>query len=384
MSATRWILHVDMDAFFAAIEQRDHPEYRGKPVMIGSPPDRRGIIATCSYEARKFGVHSAMPSRTAGKLCPQGIFLPPDMTKYSAESRMIMAILRDFTPTVEPVSIDEAFMDVTGSQGLFGAAASMARQIKDRILRERNLTASVGVASNKFLAKVASDLEKPDGLTVITEENKVAILAPLPVGRLWGVGKVTCEVLEKHGYRTIADIQKADPKDLEPLVGNRAAHLHDLAWGRDERPLEMDVAAKSIGSEHTFDTDTDDEALLRRTLLAQAETVARQLREEKVAARTITLKLRYANFTTLTRQVSLDQPTQDEMAIHEHVVRLLGNEKTGRRKIRLIGLTAGNLASPQIQLDLFDRSAEKMRKLALAVDELRARLGPEAIRRLGN
>lgn len=373
-----------MDAFFASIEQRDHPEYRGKPVMVGSPPDRRGIIATCSYEARRFGVHSAMPSRTAGKLCPGGVFLPPDMQKYAAESRKIMAILRDFTPTVEPVSIDEAFLDVTAVRGLFGDAPLLARKIKERIRKECGLSASIGVAPNKFLAKVASDLEKPDGLTVITEENKVEILAPLPVGRLWGVGKVTREVLEKHGYRTIADIQEADPRDLEPLVGNRASHLHALAWGRDERSLETETEAKSIGSEHTFGADTDDRILLRRTLLAQAEEVAREMREEGVAARKVTLKLRYADFTTLTRQTTFDQPTQDEIALHGAVVRLLEAEKIGGRKIRLIGLSVGQLGPPQTQLDLFDGSAEKRRRLARAVDDLRTRLGPKAIRRVGD
>lgn len=384
MSAPRSILHVDMDAFFASIEQRDHPEYRGRPVMVGAPPDRRGIIATCSYEARKFGVHSAMPSRTAGNLCPQGIFLPPDGKKYRTESRKIMGILRDFTPDVEPVSIDEAFLDVTAVRSLFGDALSLARKIKERILKESGLTASIGVAPNKFLAKVASDLEKPDGLTVITEENKVAILAPLPVGRLWGVGKVTCEVLEKHGYRTISDIQKANPKLLEPLVGNRAAHLHELAWGRDDRSLETETEAKSIGSEHTFDTDTAEGALLRRILLAQAEEVASELREEGVAARTVTLKLRYADFTTLTRQVTFEQPTQDEIALYEAVVRLLEAEKIEGRKIRLIGLTAGQLGPPHMQLDLFDGSAEKRRRLATAVDDIRARLGSKAIRRVGD
>lgn len=384
MPAARAILHVDMDAFFASIEQRDRPECRGKPVMVGAGPDRRGIIATCSYEARRYGVHSAMPSRTAGKLCPHGVFLPPDMRKYSDESRKIMAILRDYTPEVEPVSIDEAFLDATSAQALFGGAAEIARKIKARILRERGLTASIGVAPNKFLAKIASDFEKPDGLTVVSEEAKAAFLAPQPVGRLWGVGKVARGLLESHGYRTIGDLQNADPKRLEAIVGSRARHLHDLALGRDESPVETEREAKSIGSEHTFETDTEERPILHRTLLAQSEKVAHEMREASVAARTITLKLRYADFTTITRRTTFDQPTQDEIRIFEALVRLLDSEKTGKRKIRLIGLVASGLGTPQLQLDLFDASGEKRRRLAHAVDDLRARLGPKAVLRVGD
>lgn len=384
MLAVRGILHVDMDAFFASIEQRDHPEYRGKPVMVGASPDRRGIIATCSYEARKFGIHSAMPSRTAGRLCPHGIYLPPDGKKYAAESREILAILRKFTPEVEPVSIDEAFLDVTASRSVFGDAVEIARKIKARIFHERGLTASVGVASNKFLAKIASDLNKPDGLTVIAEEDKEAVLAPLSVGRLWGVGRVTRDALEKHGYRTIGDLQKADPQHLRPLVGSRAQHLVDLARGKDARPVETAVETKSIGSEHTFETDTDDLLLLKRTLWGHAEKVARELRKQNLAARSATLKLRYADFATITRQTTFAQPTQDETALYEPLERRLADEKIGRRKIRLIGLTARALEPPSIQLDLFDPSAEKRRRLAQAVDDLRAKLGSRAIRRLGD
>ena len=392
MSGQRWILHVDMDAFFAAIEQRDRPEYQGKPVMVGAAPNQRGIIATCSYEARKFGVHSAMPSRTAGKLCPQGIFIPPDIEKYRQESHQIMAILRDFTPQVEIVSIDEAFLDVTTVRGLLGDAAELARKIKDRIHKERRLTASIGVAPNKFLAKLASDLKKPDGLTIITEENKLAVLAPLPVGKLWCVGVVTQKLLEQNGFKTIGDIQGADPHRLESLLaprlhsgqGNQAGNLQQLALGNDERPVETETEAKSIGSEHTFETDTTDTTLLHNTLLFQAEEIAGELRKRAVGARTLTLKLRYSDFATLTRQTTLDQPTQDEVSIYNEAIRLLRNEKVGKRMIRLIGLSASGLAAPHLQLDLFDQSLEKRRRLASAMDAIRARHGKQAIRRLGH
>ncbi len=382
MSKDRWILHVDMDAFFAAIEQRDHPEYRGKPVMVGAFPNQRGIIATCSYEARALGIHSAMPSRTAGRLCPHGIFLPPDLEKYHRESQYIMAILYSFTPWVEPLSIDEAFLDVTSVQGLFGHAVDVAKKIKDRLQGERRLTASVGVASNKFLAKLASDLQKPDGLTVISEENKHATLASLPVGKLWGIGEVTRKLLERNGFKTIGDIQKTNRWYLKSFLGNRAEHLQQLAWGKDERPIETKVDTKSTGREHTFDMDTLDIALLQKTLFTQAEEVAHELRKTMVAAKTITLKLRYSDFTTLTRQTTLDPPTQDEVAIHEKVSRLLKSQHVKGRKIRLIGISVSNFVAPHIQLDFLDPTLEKRQKLALAIDAIRVRHGYQAIQRV--
>ncbi len=381
MSDERWILHVDMDAFYAAIEQRDHPAYRGKPLMVGSPPDRRGIIATCSYEARKFGVHSAMPSRTAGKLCPHGIFVPPDMKKYSSESKLIMAILGDFTPQLEPISVDEAFLDVSSVRNLLGDAVNIARRIKERIHRERNLTASIGVAPNKFLAKLASDLEKPDGLTVITDENKLAILAPLSVGKLWGVGEVTRQRLESHGLKTIGDIRKAGVPSLRSLLGNQAEHLHQLSLGNDAREVETESNAKSIGSENTFDVDTADEKTLRKTLLEQADEIASELRSENTAARTITLKLRYSDFTTITRRITLDSPTQDDVTIYDRALALFHAEKTGDKKIRLIGISTSGFAPPASQLDLFDTSSEKKQRLAKAVDTIRAKHGTKSIGR---
>lgn len=377
----RAILHVDMDAYFASIEQRDNPELRGKPVIVGAGPHERGVVCAASYAARKFGVHSAMPSRTAYKLCPNGIFIRPDMKKYSRVSKQIMAILETFTPLVQPLSIDEAFLDVTGSTKIFGDALTIAKRIKAEIRAQTGLIASVGVAPNKFLAKLASDLDKPDGLTVISAEDKVKTLAPLPVAKLWGVGKTTEKRLHELGLRTIGDIQRLPIEDLRQRFGNMADHLHALAFGEDEREVETDDEAKSIGSEHTFATDTADGDQIKKCLLAQCEEVGTHLRRAQVAARTVQLKLRYADFTTVTRRRTLAQPTQDEMRLYEVAGQLLATECIAGKLIRLIGISGSNLVPPEVQRDLFDRTSEKRTRLARAVDELRGKLGTGAIKR---
>ena len=377
----RAILHVDMDAYFASIEQRDNPELRGKPVIVGAGPHERGVVCAASYAARKFGVHSAMPSRTAFKLCPNGIFIRPDMRKYSLVSKQIMAILESFTPLVQPLSIDEAFLDVTGSTKIFGDALTIAKRIKAEILAQTGLIASVGVAPNKFLAKLASDLDKPDGLTVITAADKVKTLAPLPVAKLWGVGKTTEKRLHEVGLRTIGDIQRLPIEDLRQRFGNMADHLHALAFGEDEREVETDDEAKSIGSEHTFDVDTTDIAQIKKCLLAQCDDVGTQLRRAQIAARTVQLKLRYVDFTTVTRRRTLAQPTQDEMRLYEVAGQLLATERIAGKLIRLIGISGSNLVPPEGQRDLFDRTSEKRTRLARAVDELRGKLGTGAIKR---
>jgi DNA polymerase IV len=381
MSHERTILHVDMDAFYASIEQRDHPEFRGKPVIIGSAPNERGVVSTCSYEARKFGVHSAMPSRTAGKLCPEGIFVPPNMEKYRKESKSIMTILRDFTPIMECISVDEAFLDITQVRTLLGNGMEIGRKIKDRLLKEHGLTASVGVAANKFLAKLASDLEKPNGLTFIGEENKISVLAPLSVSKLWGVGKVTQSKLERHGLKTIGDIQRAGLETLRSVLGRYAEDLYPLALGMDSREVEPISEAKSIGSEHTFDVDTSDDTTLRKTLLHQAEKIASELRHEKFAAKTIALKLRYSDFSTITRQTTLKEPTQSETVIYDHSLSLMESERFASEKIRLIGISVSHFAPPLLQLDLFDVSVEKKQRLAAAVDTIRAQHGFDSIKR---
>ena len=378
---SRTILHVDMDAFFAAVEQRDNPELVGRPVIVGAGPHERGVVAASSYEARKFGVHSAMPSRTAYKLCPHGIFVHPHMTKYSLASQQIMVILETFTPLIQPVSIDEAFLDVTGSLRLLGDAVTIARRIKAEIHARTNLTASVGVAPNKFLAKLGSDLNKPDGLTVITEANKVQILTPLPVAKIWGVGKVTEKQLQAIGLQTIGDLQRLPLADLRRHFGNLADHLHALAFGEDDREVVTEGESKSMGSEHTFDVDTADIAQIKKCLLEQCEDVGTHLRRANVAARTVQLKLRYADFTTLTRRRTLLQPTQDEMKLYEVAGQLLAAERIAGKRIRLIGVCGSNLVAPEIQSDLFDRSGEKRTRLAKAVDDLRGKLVPGAIKR---
>ena len=377
----RTILHVDMDAFFASVEQRDNPAWLGKPVIVGAGPQERGVVAAASYEARKFGVHSAMPSRTAYKLCPHGIFVHPHLQKYSQASHQIMAILKDFTPFVQPLSIDEAFLDVTGSLQIFGDALTIAKRIKAAIHAQTGLTASVGVAPNKFLAKLGSDLNKPDGLTVITAENAIATLAPLPVAKIWGVGTVTAKRLNVLGLQTIGDIQRLPLDELRQHLGNLADHLHALALGADDREVTTADESKSIGSEHTFAVDTANLAQIKQCLLEQCEEVGTRLRQEKVAARTVQLKLRYADFTTLTRRRTLPRPTQDEMLIYQITGQLLAAEEIAGKRIRLIGVCGSNLTQPEGQSDLFDRAGEKRTRLASAIDVLRSKLGPGAIKR---
>src|SRR5687768_233537 len=302
-----------MDAFYAAIEQRDRPELRGQPVIVGADPRDgrgRGVVATASYEARRFGVGSAMPISQAWKACPQGVYLRPDMTKYSGVSSQVFEILRRFTDQVEPVSIDEAFLDVTDSLRAVGpggappatTAEALARRLKDAVAAGTGLTASVGLATSKMVAKVASDMRKPDGLVVVEPGGEAAFLAPLPVRRLWGVGPRMEESLLRIGLHTVGDLARADTAALERRLGAHAAFLQDLARGIDDRPVVASgETAQSIGQEHTFDADTADRATLRRTLLALCDAVARRVREHELKARTVTLKYRDERFETVTR-----------------------------------------------------------------------------------
>jgi DNA polymerase-4 len=379
---TRAILHVDMDAFYASVEQRDRPEWKGKPVIVGAGPRERGVVAAASYEARRFGVRSAMPSRTAYRLCPHGIFVPPDFDRYRDASRQVMAIFQNYTPLVQPISIDEAFLDVTGSVKTFAGAIEIARRIKDDIRTQTRLTGSVGVAPNKFLAKLASDLNKPDGLTVITEEEKVSRLATLPVSKIWGVGVVTEKRLLDRGLQTIGDLQKCPVTSLERWFGpSMAGHLHALAFGHDDREVHTDDKTKSISSEHTFSEDTGNLEQIRRCLLEQAEDVGMRLRREHLAARTVQLKLRYADFTTLTRRRTLPEPTQDETVLYRVAEELLRAQGLRGKQVRLIGVGGMNLVQPGRQLELFDRHAEKRDRVNQALDALRAKLGPDVVRR---
>jgi DNA polymerase IV len=374
------ILHVDLDAFFAAVEQRDRPELRGRPVIVGGgSPDARGVVSTASYEARVFGVHSAMPLRTAGRLCPNGVFLPVDGAKYQGVSRQVMAVLRRFTPLVEPVSIDEAFLDVTASRTLFGDGQAIGRQIKDAVRSEVDLTISVGVATTKLVAKIASDLRKPDGLVVVDPGTEAEFLAPLAINRLWGVGAKSAAALREYGVRTIGDLAALPDDLLIRRFGKHGADLGARARGIDADPVGDRDAAKSIGHEHTFDVDTSDREVIERTLLGMSEGVAERLRDSGVRASTITVKIRDTTFRTITRQRTLAAPTDLTEPIFRTALELARPEVRGLR-IRLLGVTASGLGEPD-QTVLFAGDEPRQRRVVEAADEVRHRFGERAITR---
>jgi DNA polymerase-4 len=348
----RVLFHLDMDAFYASVEQRDTPALRGRPVIVGSPPDRRGVVCAASYEARKFGVRSAMPSATAGRLCPDGVFVPPRMAHYREESKAILGIIAGTGAVVEPMSIDEAYLDLSALCQAADADASLerglpiARELKRRILAERQLTASIGIASNKLLAKIASDFQKPDGLTLIAERDKVRFLRPLPVRAIHGVGKVTEQVFQKAGLRTVGDLQDHSG-DLRALVGSWGPRLKQFAMGEDDRALELGDEVKSISAEETFERDTEDRRVLRACLREQAEDIARRLQRRRLAAHTVQVKVRYGDFTTLTRQFSVEEPITETRDLYRLGCWLLGREKLVRRPLRLLGLGASGLTEPE-------------------------------------
>jgi DNA polymerase-4 len=376
----RTILHVDMDAFFAAVEERDRPELRGRPIIVGADPQGgrgRGVVSTASYAARRFGVRSAMPISQAYRLCPEGVYLPVDGEKYSRVSDEIMAIFRRFTDQVEPVSIDEAFLDVTGSRLALGDGETIARRLKATIVAETSLTASVGVATSKLVAKIASDLRKPDGLVVVAPGTEAAFLAPLPIRRLWGVGPKSEERLAKAGIRRIGDLAACDPAWLERRLGTHGHDLALLARGIDERPVVAEgEGAKSLGQEHTFDADVDDLTRLRKTLLALADNVGRRLREHGLAGRTVTLKYRDETFHTVTRAETLAEPTDSgetifrvAWAAFEHV--------HARRRVRLLGIYVSGFEA-DAQLPLFAPEAAAIDRLQ---DSVLKRFGDGAVTR---
>ena len=368
-----------MDAFYAAVEQRDRPELRGRPVIVGAQPGGRGVVSTASYEARVYGIRSAMPISTAARLCPHAAFVPVDMEKYQRVSAEIMTVLDSFSPLVEPVSVDEAFLDLTGTESLFGAPVEATRTIKARIREVTGLTASAGLASNKFVAKVASDLEKPDGLVVVPPGGEARFLAPLPIGRLWGVGRVMAEALSGLGIITIAQLQAMPRAALVRRFGGHGADLHDLAFGRDDRPVEPYTAPKSMGAEETFGTDCRDPARLATVLREQAERVARELRGDGVAAARVTLKLRFSDFHTITRAMTAE-PTQDGLELYRRARTLLDRERLDQ-PIRLIGLSASGLGpAEQGQLSLLDPDAVRRERLARVVDRLAKRFGDDVVR----
>jgi len=385
--STKTILHVDMDAFFAAIEQHDRPELRGQPIVVGAPPDKRGVVSTCSYEARKYGIHSAMPSRTAYRLCPHAVFLPLNGKHYREVSEQIMKIFRRFTPKVEPVSIDEAFLDVTGVQRLFGHGPQIAKKIKAAIFAETGLTCSVGVAPNMFLAKIASDLNKPDGLTVVPSHPKLitAFLAPLSVSRMWGAGKKTQELLKRIDITTFGHLQRAQSERVEKQLGTAAARSFlRLAHGIDGRELQTEHEEKSISNETTFDDDQSSTAVIEGTLLDLVDKVGSRLRNAGFYAGTAHLKLRWKDFSTITRQCTLHPPCCDDITLRETALEL-ARKKELKKPVRLIGFGVSKLnktaEAPQMELFASKNQQVSGRRetLSRTVDLIRHKFGLKSI-----
>jgi DNA polymerase-4 len=339
----RRIVHLDMDAFYASVEQRDAPRLRGRPVAVGGSPEGRGVVAAASYEARAFGVRSAMPMARAVRLCPELCIVPPDFAKYKQVSEQVMAILRSCTDLVEPLSLDEAYLDVTQNRWGMGYGSLVAKELKRRIREQTACTASAGVAPNKFLAKIASGWRKPDGLTVISPDRVERFLHELPVDALWGVGPVTAERLRKAGIAKVVDIRAADPQRLRQTVGSLADWLRRLSYGDDPRPVVPHRAAKSASSETTYAEDLRDVEKIREELARLARETADWLERKRLAGRTVTIKVRYADFTTVTRSHTLSRPTADADVISSWATELLHRTQAGRRPVRLLGARVNGL-----------------------------------------
>ncbi|HEY2490724.1 MAG TPA: DNA polymerase IV [Streptosporangiaceae bacterium] len=376
------ILHVDMDAFYASVEIRDRPELAAAPVIVGAVGGR-GVVLSATYPARAFGVRSAMPVTRARRLCPQAVFLPPRHNLYAAVSKEVMAIFRSFTPQVEPLALDEAFLDVSGARRRLGPPALIARMIREQVAEQQGITCSVGVATTKFVAKVASVQCKPDGLFVVPADGVLAFLHPLPVSALWGVGERTGQLLARLGLRTIGDIANTPLATLQRELGvAHGSHLAALARGRDERSVVPHVSEKSIGAEETFAADIDDAELIRRELLRLSERTARGLRSSGCVARTVVVKLRLANFTTMTRSRTLSEPTDVARTIHETACALYEAAGLDRARLRLVGVRATGLvpaSAAATQLILGERPAS-WREAEQTVDKITRRFGTDAVR----
>jgi DNA polymerase IV len=377
--APRTILHGDLDAFYASVEQLDDPSLRGRPVIVGGRPGDRGVVSAASYEARAFGVFSAMPLRTAARRCPEGVFVPGRPDRYRELSDQVMSIFADYTPLVEPISLDEAFLDVTASTIAFGDGETIGRTIKQRVLDEVGLVLSVGVATNKLCAKVASDLRKPDALVVVPPGQEAAFLAPLPIRRLWGVGPRAQAALADYGVVTIGQLAAAAPGTLQRRFGRFGDDLSARARGIDRGRVVVSHTAKSIGHEHTFDTDSADVGRLEATLLDLAESVGSRLRRHDLAAGSVQLKLRYEGFETLTRQAPLPRQSREARLLYDVTLALLRRTLVAGRGVRLIGLTAINLSDAQ-QLTLFD-APDRTDRVTKSIDAVRGRFGERAITR---
>lgn len=380
----RLIFHLDMDAFFASVEQRDNPEYRGKPLIVGGA-GRRGVVAAASYEAREFGVFSAMPTAKALRLCPHAIVVSNSTGKYSEASAIIMEVMKRYSPVVEPLSLDEAFMDMTGTEKLFGKPLYIAEKLKAEIFEETGgLSASIGIAPNKFLAKLGSDMNKPNGITVIPFGKEAETIAPLKIERMWGVGKKSSVLLRKIGLETIGDIAKADRRKLVKAVGPALAdHIYKLSRGEDRRVVISDLSRKSIGSECTFEYDISGRAMVEKRIRPQAEIVARGLREKKIKARGVRVKVRLSKgFILQTRQMKLDQPFDDSKTIFDACCQLLKTVDVDEA-IRLVGATAYDLVEEDFpeQIDLFSTAKkEKQSTLEHTMDAINKKLGQEVKR----
>ncbi len=377
------IIHLDMDSFYPSVEVLDNPELKGKPVIVGGAK-KRGVVSSASYEARKFGVHSAQPMATAMRLCPAGIFLRGRMSRYKDVSGQVFEIFHLFTPLVEPVSIDEAFLDVTGSTQLFGQPQDIAKKIKNTVFKETGLTVSAGVAPSKFVAKIASDIDKPDGLTIVPRDRVRQFLDPLPIGKMWGVGKKTRDVLVRLGIQTIGDLSRSPASALEKKLGKHGISIHRLSMGIDERDVVPAHDVKSIGHEKTFPADILEINSVRKEILSLADKVARRMRREGVAGRTITLKVKYSDFAQITRSITLPRSTDDGPEIYSTACRLLEKTQVGRRPVRLLGVSLSQLSFPgrREQLSLFHQGAtsEKRKELNTALDSLSEKFGEDSIR----
>lgn len=376
----RTVLHVDMDAFYASVEQHDNPRYRGRAVIVGGAA-KRGVVCAASYEARRFGVRSAMSISEAQRRCPDGVYLPVRMARYQEVSRRIFAEFYRLTPLVEGLSLDEAFLDITASRQLFGAPLAVGAALKARIRDTTGLTASIGIGPNKLLAKFASELGKPDGLREIGAAQAVSVLDPLPVGDLWGIGRKTAPRLQRLGIRSIGDLRRAHPARLRSVLGRYAEHYQRLATGLDERPVIAAAADKSVSNETTFADDIADPGRLEVELLALTDSVSARLRRRKLTARTVTLKIREADFTTRTRSRSFDPPAQDTQTLFAIARRLLRDWQSANpdKPLRLLGVGTSNFAALE-QLDMFPVS-DTAGRLDGTVDAVRSKFGMAALRR---
>ncbi|MFO8058854.1 MAG: DNA polymerase IV [bacterium] len=341
---TRKIIHVDMDAFYASVEQRDNPDHQGKPVIVGGDPEGRGVVAACSYEARKYGIHSAMPASRAYRLCPHAVFIRPRFRVYESVSREVHEIFHEYTDLVEPLSLDEAYLDVTENKKNIPSATEAAKQIKDKIKQKTGLTASAGVSFNKFLAKVASAWQKPDGLTVITPEKAPEFIDRLPVGKFHGVGKVTEQKMKEIGIKTGADLKRLSREELTGLFGKAGEYYHAIAHGEDDRQVNPSRDRKSVGKEKTFERDISDREEALRMLEELAGKVYDRLEQKGLKGRTVTLKVRYADFTLITRSLTLEDPPATAVEIMKNVKKLLDKTKVGEKPVRLLGVSISGLA----------------------------------------